>query len=157
MRVTHEENIRATVGCRGADTQGSEHAQPCPVSASQPVPSQCHPRHVMGVQAAEGRGLPEEDTWFRAFMGRAARKWTGAPATAAGPRGSPRCRAACPQDRPVLLPPWRVTEEPPSMLASPPSPRRSTHVWFCRSPERECSTVQVPCPPEGTFPAPLAR
>lgn len=50
-----------------------------------------------------------------------------------------------------------VTEEPPSMLASPPSPRRSTHVWFCRSPERECSTVQVPCPPEGTFPAPLAR
>lgn len=119
MRVTHE-NIRATVGCRGADTQGSEHAQPCPVSASQPVPSQCHLRRVMSVQAAEGRGLPEEDTWFRAFMGRTARKWMGAPATAAGPRGSPRCRAACPQDRPVLLPAWRDHRRVPVYASQSP-------------------------------------
>lgn len=151
MRVTCEENVRATVGCRAADTGQGACSAPsafCLPASPSPVP----PATCGGCPGSRGTGPARGGHLVQSIPGKGSQEVDGSPGDSCGSQWiPPGCCAACPQDRPVLLPPWRGHEEPTFRLARPPPPRQSTHVCLGRSPEGECSAARVPCPPEGTF------
>lgn len=153
--------MRRTLGQRSGAmerTHGGEHAQPCPVSEPPSLSLPSATRDVSWVSRQQREGVRQRRT-----LG-SEHSWEGQQGSGREPQqqlqvpgDSPGCRAACPQDCPVLLSPWRG-HRGAHVYAGQSSTSRTKHACLVLPlPGERVPHCSGAMSPEGTFPAPLAR